>query len=1038
MASREKVKGNTMVLPNIPKMTDDKNKLKYMTDYEKYEAELLKHHLGHPESTITMGLKNLPVNFDRKVPSLDEPTAVEVEYEKYLAALNARKKKKRFGKPRTTYAGDHLGTPSSPLNRIEPQKLLASGQPYSSAESSTLPLPMLFSPNIGGSSLHSATRASVAATGMSSSRFSMTSKYGSKADPSFAGDISGTDSGIAEPGTLVSAIQAGGAPLFSSSGILLGDAGGKAGSMDASGGQRSSTKVIVHSSPFPRRSLSKQTAYDGIENKNLPSVTFPVAPPSILSAPGAVSSPTGVPAAVVVGPSSAVIAAKTGGGAAATRSSSAPRPSSSVGGGDGTQRSSVVSPPVPRKRVDGSRSASLQRASGGTSAGSISFTAVTGKASKEEGATETASGTGGRLIPASRVNTRPTIRGATAGLAESKDRLKHTTSKSDPSSSAFPTSSVRSFSSGRRNSPEKKTTVEHIASRLGTEKAPAAQASGSNLALQQDKKNMDPEEVQRFLLLHSPPFGRTPSPPGVNPVSVGDDLAECADLLRVLVDPPKEYAASVKLDLNWLDIDWIVHKRARPPQLTTLQNWKSVHHSDYVAPRLTSPRSALVLLRNGVSMQDLMVEQTKDEDLHLPQDPALRTAVQTFRQERGKARRDELLEFLLNDYHTICSQYSQQDLITAVNTPVNLSERHDVRSCTSLSERQEKQRKQFEINKLRMARVNDLAESLHAKRKAAEERRLRAEEEQREALEAKLRSEAEARKVQQQRLMKQRQKLEEMEEAYLENLKQRQELAQRRNEERLQAQARQFELRQKIRREKEEQRKKRFAHSAALQEMQSEEVQLKRKQAEEKMTAMEEMRRAKVLEEKQLLKEKQARVQESRKEAARRAAEKEESFREVAVQRQREVEERLSRFIEMRNEQAVTRAKAEELKKEKRMDALQSSKRAEEEFKMKTEEKQLKHMEVYNEISKVKLLNLTLVREREREEAKAKAFAIKKLQRMEEFKKIRTISKLILKRRIAEHLEEQRAKLLQASLAERDKLFLEKQDLRERLAAEKV
>lgn len=62
-------KGNTVALPNIPKMSEEKGKMKYLTDYDKYEGEFLKHHLGNADSSYTLTLQNVPAVFDRQIPS---------------------------------------------------------------------------------------------------------------------------------------------------------------------------------------------------------------------------------------------------------------------------------------------------------------------------------------------------------------------------------------------------------------------------------------------------------------------------------------------------------------------------------------------------------------------------------------------------------------------------------------------------------------------------------------------------------------------------------------------------------------------------------------------------------------------------------------------------------------------------------------------------------------------------------------------------------------------------------------------------------
>lgn len=1022
MATREKGKGNTMVLPNIPKMTDDKNKIKYMTDYEKYEAELLKHHLGNPESTVTMGLKNIPVNFERTVPSQDEPTAAEVEYEKYLVALNARRKKKRFLNLRIISSLETGGKSNPTAEQMDTQKPLSSNIVLGNGESALHPLPAVLnhSSSAGGLPITSQS-ASVIHGNSWTSRHSSTSKGGAVADHFSAGEVAAVESGSTENASIAALPSAALPSSLSSSGNVGGEGVGKESMEEGGNGSRSSSKGLTQILSSSRRGFQKRSGSGQAEGAKIPTVTFPSPSAIIVSIPAGQSSSSLAPGATT----------------------------------DTSHSSSVA--PVPNIRGDSiPRSTSSLRSQGASSTeSSHSHSPVSGSVAKNRSLTESASSALPRASVGLNSGTGLTTKSSTNGGLGDQDSKKLKSIQGETASSQLSSSFPSTLPSHRRTSPSRKypsfhrscssepksnrekASVEKHTPPFGRE-TPAFSSGHVVHEIQVEKKNLDPEEVEKYLLKNSPPLGHPSQTTSSNPISVGDTLSECADLLRVLIDPPKEYAASVKLDVKWFDIDWVVQKRRRPVQLTNVQNWQHLHHSVDQLPRLTSPRSVLALLRNGICAQDLTVEEKKEEDVRLPQESSVRTAVQNYRREREKGRREELVDFLLNDYLSICSKFSQQDLISAVNAPLDLAEQEDVRRSTSLAERQKKQQKQFEINTVRKERMTELAEKLHAKRKAAEERRRKAEEEQREALEAKVKSETEARRAQQFRLAEQRRKLEEIEQKNLENFKKRQELAERRNKELLLAQERQFELRQQTRKEKEEQGRKRFAHIALLQEKQAIEAQQKRKLAEEKTAKMEEMRQMKAMEEKKLLKEKQARVKEARDDASRRAATQEESIRKAAVQRQKDVELRLSHFMEVRNAQAVKRADAERVKMVKRMEARSISKHAEEEFKRQTEEKQAKHMEIYFELENKKLLDLTLSREKQREEMDSKAFAIKKLQRMEEFKKLRTISKLILKRKVAEHLEQQRAKLLEASLEERDKLYTEKQDLRERLAAEKV
>lgn len=840
MSSRDKMKGNTMVLPNIPKMTDDKNRIKYMTDYEKYEPELLKHHLGPVDTTTTIGLKNVAADFDRTVPSADDPTVAEVEYEKYMALRNARRKKKGFSAGSPTKSKPKPAAP--PLPTATPPVATSNAAPPSPSTTPTRkPTP-------------------------------------ERMDATIASAEEGAN--VPFP------------PL----------ADGSASSPSAEAG-----KVVVHtpssSSTHPQRSRQQSKVGADGQISGRASVsgkpTFQPAPPK--------------PAAPLADKPAA--SSRSRGSIFVDRS---PLKSSVTS----EKKTSPRRPPPPRK-------------------------------------------------PLTEVRPPPSARSMEAFLTA--DDLK-------------------------------------------------------------TKSTMDAEDVQKYLTDNCPrqaPVVGT----SVQPADLGSEVAECADILRVLVNPPPEYSASVKLDIRGMEIDWIAGKRRQPPNLTTLQNWQSMTASNGV-PKITSPRSVLVLLRNGVSTRDLRHLREEDDTI-LPQDPILRTAVKRFRVEREKSKREELCEMLLNDYLSVCAQFSLQELLFAVNRAPNVAEKN-TKTPTSLLERQEKQRKQFEINKVRLVRTNELAESLLAKKIAAEDRRLKAEDEQRDLADAKRRQQEEAKRLQQQRLAEQKAKIEEMERVTVENLKARQMKAEKRNEERIEAQERQFQQQQQLRRDKEAERKRRFAHAAMLQEQQAEEVQRKREAVEQKLEEIEESKRLKALEDHRLLIEKQARVREARKEAALRALEQEEQIKQVAIAKQQQVDERIQKFIETREEEAQRRVVVEQQKAAKRQEAFQHAVEIQEVFQQNIAAKRKKHDQVFDAIVEEKNLSLTLQREVHREEMAGKASSICMLQRVEEFKKLRTVAQLIEKKLVADHLKEQREAILAQSLAERDKLASEKEALRRKLETTKV
>lgn len=284
MATREKGKGNTMVLPNIPKMTDDKNKIKYMTDYEKYEAELLKHHLGNPESTITMGLKNIPVNFDRTVPSLDEPTAAEVEYERYLVALSARRKKKRFANMRINSPLGAGGTSNFTAERIISQKQSSSNTVSGNDESVLHHLPAVPTHSSVAGSLQMPSQSAAGTNGNSwTSRQSTTLKGGATADHFSAAEVPAVESGSTESASIAASPSTGVPSSPSSSGNIGGEGVGKENVEEVRSGSRSSSKGITQILSASRRGFQKRSGSGQVEGAKVPTVTFPPSSAIIVS-----------------------------------------------------------------------------------------------------------------------------------------------------------------------------------------------------------------------------------------------------------------------------------------------------------------------------------------------------------------------------------------------------------------------------------------------------------------------------------------------------------------------------------------------------------------------------------------------------------------------------------------------------------------------------------------------------------------------------------------------------------------------------------
>ncbi|EPY35183.1 hypothetical protein AGDE_07546, partial [Angomonas deanei] len=525
---QDNTKTQGMLLPNIPKLTDDKSRVKYMTDYEKYEGELHKHHLG--PATNTVGLRSLNADFDRRVPSLDEPMDVD--------RLYGQQKKKN-----TTTRGGSGKTNSRSITPV----------PLATAAAET----------------KSATRTSVAPL-----------------------------SGEVEP------VKEKSVPVQNSG--------------------NSSTVEDAKPAAAPQSNPSKKAN----------SVTK-----------------------------------------------------------EGKRQSARSAPPV-KDTTPATLGSAMVRTAGRTTK-----PAATGRSSSE--------------TPVPTHSFKPA---STAPTSDPLDpRLK--------------------FTEAARNTALPRGDTETKAPLLGT--------SGSN------------------------------------------DVEGCAELLRLLVTPPYEYADSFLLEMEGIDLSWLAGKRPRPAVLTSIEQ---LSPTGGTVPTLYSPRSALVCLRNGVSMADLKPSVSEDQ---LPNEKNLREAVSVFRSERDAKRRSRLLGMLRADYRELCAKVDVERLIEAFHHPPPPKALSD--PPTALLQRQERQRKVFETNKVRMEKQVEYAKETQARRLEAEERLRQAEEEAQLALEEKKRKEMEAKALQEERLERQKQKNKEMEEFYQQQLDTRIALAEERSKQREEAQERLME-----------------------------------------------------------------------------------------------------------------------------------------------------------------------------------------------------------------------------------------------------
>ncbi|EKF29107.1 hypothetical protein MOQ_007124, partial [Trypanosoma cruzi marinkellei] len=532
--------------------------------------------------------------------------------------------------------------------------------------------------------------------------------------------------------------------------------------------------------------------------------------------------------------------------------------------------------------------------------------------------------------------------------------------------------------------------------------------------------------------------GSTTSPIGgggggalFSPKNVGVLNAElCGKLLRVLLSTPPEYSESFHLDLHNIDLRWM-HGARYPNLFVTLHTW----HSSEIgasAPSINSPRSAIVLLQNGIEVNDLIPPTSIQEDAFLPKDPEMRQMVKSMRAKRRRRYCEELLESMHQKYMELCRSVKLADIVKAfhedtkrealVELPTSLKKDHERRQRALLTERK------------RLEKQVGFARDVHERQLIAEERQRQVEEEMRAKMEAKKEEERIAHERAAERMALQRQKISELEAFYQKRIEERQARAAEKNARRLEAQQRQIEQRQEERQRLAEERQQRFERVAELQEQQKLLIRKKHEAKEEKLQLLQEEQRRRQEELHAKILERAAKSEELRELARQRAEMHEEKVRQAAEEQQRKVEERLSRFYQSCKDARAQRALQEERKRIRMTEALNIAANKINFFKEAAALKQLEHEKLFAELQRQREAEILTRSEREHEEMEAKSFAVTRSKRMTEFGKLQAVLQLLSKREAALALEKERALLLQETRKAREAMLTERRALKEEIA----
>ncbi|CCW65652.1 unnamed protein product [Phytomonas sp. EM1] len=532
------------------------------------------------------------------------------------------------------------------------------------------------------------------------------------------------------------------------------------------------------------------------------------------------------------------------------------------------------------------------------------------------------------------------------------------------------------------------------------------------------------------------------------------DANVCAELLRILLCPQDKYSESVGVSMDHMDLTWLKKNRQPPINLKSIQDLRPLcldNIKDGAAlPILNSPRSVLVLLRNGVAVNDLQPAKIASEEM-IQRDSellclassaridqtnpnALLEMMHSYRLEWDKKRRTQLFAFLLEDYHQLCGQVSLNAIVEAFQIPPNLQETRPL--SISFEQRRERLQKVFATNKARMEKNLSMTNLLSEQKKASERHRLQVQAEARAAMAEKALKEAQAREKQRERLEAQQLKKRQMEEVFQRMIEEKLAKAAQRNRERQEAKERLYTQQRLKQVALSARHSQRFERNAEMQLRMEEEVERRRVEKEAKIDFMKFLqleRLAKEREEQRVLQMKAAREREA---MLRRIAERQAATLEAAILRQQKAEAHLQEFRKKCEEERAARATEEEERRKRRLQASAKAVELHESLRSRIMEKVQERDKAYMNIQREGLFKRAVHREQEREIEAVRSFAVLQKQRVKAFCRLHTILDLMEKERIAEQVEKQREEVLEENRKIKEVLSKERENLQRKFKVE--
>lgn len=555
---------------------------------------------------------------------------------------------------------------------------------------------------------------------------------------------------------------------------------------------------------------------------------------------------------------------------------------------------------------------------------------------------------------------------------------------------------------------------------------------------------------------------RPPPPPPPRPASVSParprtavstrrlaNAEATARVLHVLLDPPPQYASALDLNLSFFDLSWLRNGEATPLNLTTLSN-HSTDDAGFQAPRINSPRSVITMLEHGATPKDWdpvqstasVAAMTAGRE-YAPDATAVQAEVREQRRAHVQAQREALRRRLQDSYAALCARANFNDVVTwyrrlrqadmLAETP--LEEEDRVSLATAVLQRQERQRRVFETNKLRMMRQVQQAQEVLERQAVSEQRKAQAETEAEAERLRKAQEEQESRRMQQVRLEGHRLERQRREEAYRQQLEMRLAKAESRNAERAAARERQLQAAHQQREAQEAERLRRLQRNTAVLEEQAAAVEERRREKEAKAEETRTAREARLAREHRALAEKQLRAAQLRDEARQRAAEADEAAREAARVRQEQAELRLYDFYLRRQEEAAARAAVEAAHHERLNEVRAQALEREEQFRAAVEDSMAQHEQQHREARLRQVSEALWRRESDWEEQEAKAYAVLQQHRITEFNKLHNVVDLLEKRKAANAIMRQRQLVCEQAMRDREKLRMERDALKQHITS---